>query len=92
LRKGAHLLDHAAQSHASTRSAAPYRLQDQPHVGGLDLIDRHVADREWFIQKAIGWWLRELSRRNPKRVRRFLNEHREAARRCQARSTKYLKA
>jgi 3-methyladenine DNA glycosylase AlkD len=30
------------------------------------------ADREWFIQKAIGWWLRELSKRDAPRARRFL--------------------
>jgi 3-methyladenine DNA glycosylase AlkD len=36
---------------------------------------RLAEDREWFIQKAIGWWLRELSKRNPERVRRFLAEH-----------------
>jgi 3-methyladenine DNA glycosylase AlkD len=36
----------------------------------------HLADdREWFIQKAIGWWLRALSKRDRKRVRRFLTEH-----------------
>ena len=32
-------------------------------------------DPQWFIQKAIGWWLRELSKRDPTRVRRFLREH-----------------
>ena len=32
-------------------------------------------DREWFIQKAIGWWLRELYKRDAPRVRRFLAEH-----------------
>ena len=36
---------------------------------------RLAEDRQWFIQKAIGWWLRELSKRDPKRVRRFLTEH-----------------
>jgi 3-methyladenine DNA glycosylase AlkD len=36
----------------------------------------HLADDpQWFIQKAIGWWLRELSKRDPRRVRRFLNDH-----------------
>ncbi len=34
-----------------------------------------AADPEWFIQKAIGWWLRELSKRDPARVRRFLADH-----------------
>jgi 3-methyladenine DNA glycosylase AlkD len=36
---------------------------------------RLTCDREWFIQKAIGWWLRELGKRDPDRVRRFLAEH-----------------
>jgi 3-methyladenine DNA glycosylase AlkD len=35
----------------------------------------YVADREWFIQKAIGWWLRSLSKHDPQRVTRFLDEH-----------------
>jgi len=34
-----------------------------------------VDDREWFIQKAIGWWLRELSKHNPERVKRFLDDY-----------------
>jgi 3-methyladenine DNA glycosylase AlkD len=32
----------------------------------------YVADRDWFIQKAVGWWLRSLSLRDPDRVRAFL--------------------
>lgn len=31
-----------------------------------------VADRDWFIQKAIGWWLRTLSLHDADRVRRFV--------------------
>lgn len=31
-----------------------------------------VDDGEWFIQKAIAWWLREVSKHNPERVRVFL--------------------
>ena len=34
-----------------------------------------VDDREWFIQKAIAWWLRDLSKHDPDRVRAFLAEH-----------------
>ena len=41
----------------------------------LDWAQRLCGDREWFIQKAIGWWLRELSKRDPDQVRRFLVEH-----------------
>ncbi len=35
----------------------------------------YVADKEWFIQKAIGWWLRDLSAHDPKRVIAFVNTH-----------------
>ncbi len=32
-----------------------------------------VRDRDWFIQKAISWWLRSLSAHDPARVRAFLD-------------------
>lgn len=35
----------------------------------------YVADRDWFIQKAIGWWLRDLSRHDPALVRDWMAEH-----------------
>lgn len=35
----------------------------------------YVPDRDWFIQKAIAWWLRDLSKRDPDRVQAFLDEH-----------------
>jgi 3-methyladenine DNA glycosylase AlkD len=35
----------------------------------------YVRDPEWFIQKAVGWWLRELSARDPARVRSFIAAH-----------------
>ena len=35
---------------------------------------RLAEDRQWFIQKAVGWWLRQLSKRDPERVRQFLAE------------------
>ena len=34
----------------------------------LGWASRYADDREWFIQKAIGWWLRTLSKHNPNRV------------------------
>jgi 3-methyladenine DNA glycosylase AlkD len=34
-----------------------------------------AEDRDWFIQKAIGWWLRDLSRHDAPRVRAFLETH-----------------
>jgi 3-methyladenine DNA glycosylase AlkD len=34
-----------------------------------------AADRDWFIQKAVAWWVRDLSRKDPARARAFLAEH-----------------
>ena len=33
------------------------------------------ADRDWFIQKAVAWWVRDLSRHDPDRARAFLAAH-----------------
>lgn len=35
----------------------------------------YVEDQQWFIQKSISWWLRELSRRDPETVLGFVEEH-----------------
>jgi 3-methyladenine DNA glycosylase AlkD len=37
----------------------------------------YVPDRDWFIQKAIAWWLRDLSKHDPAMVRTFLDQHGE---------------
>ncbi len=34
-----------------------------------------VGDERWFIQKAIAWWLRDLSRRDGARVAAWLDAH-----------------
>ena len=34
-----------------------------------------TTDHDWFIQKAIGWWLRDLSNRDPDRTRAFIDTH-----------------
>ncbi|WP_128516008.1 DNA alkylation repair protein [Tabrizicola thermarum] len=36
-----------------------------------------AADHDWFIQKAVAWWLRDLSRHDAKAVRGFLAAHGE---------------
>ncbi len=41
----------------------------------LGWAEGYVPDREWFIQKAIAWWLRTLSRHDPERVRAFVEAH-----------------
>ncbi|WP_209424654.1 DNA alkylation repair protein [Pararhodobacter sp. SW119] len=35
----------------------------------------HATDRDWFMQKAVGWWLRDLSRHDPQAVRDWLSDH-----------------
>lgn len=73
--------------HMWTRRAAlvitlPWTKQNFPKPGDLAIRDRvlewaarYVADRDWFIQKAVAWWLRDLSRHDPDRTRAFLAAH-----------------
>ncbi|MCB4454663.1 DNA alkylation repair protein [Leisingera sp. McT4-56] len=35
----------------------------------------YVPDRDWFMQKAVAWWLRDLSKHDADRTRAFLAEH-----------------
>ncbi len=70
-----------------TRRAAlvitlPWTKQNHPSAADLAIRDRvlgwaagYVADPDWFIQKAVAWWLRDLSRHDPARVAAFLSEH-----------------
>ncbi|MCY1125954.1 DNA alkylation repair protein [Frigidibacter sp. RF13] len=60
----------------------PWTKQNHPTDGDLALRDRvlgwaaEMADeREWFIQKAIAWWLRDLSKHDAPRARAFLDAH-----------------
>ena len=39
----------------------------------LGWAESYVADRDWFLQKAVAWWLRDLSRRDPATVLAFLD-------------------
>ncbi|RCW85861.1 DNA alkylation repair protein [Paracoccus lutimaris] len=55
------------------RNPKPEDLAQRERV--LGWLDRLAEDREWFIQKAIGWWLRELSKHDPQRVRDWLGTH-----------------
>ncbi|WP_166415919.1 DNA alkylation repair protein [Cochlodiniinecator piscidefendens] len=75
--------------HMWTRRAAlvitlPWTKQNHPKPEELEIRDRvlgwaagYVPDRQWFIQKAIAWWLRELSKHDKPRVEAFLDEHGE---------------
>ena len=41
----------------------------------LGLCDRHWSNPEFFVAKAIGWALRDLTRFDPDAVQRFLDDH-----------------
>ncbi|WP_027258398.1 DNA alkylation repair protein [Leisingera aquimarina] len=52
----------------------------------------YVPDRNWFIQKAIGWWLRDLSKHDADRTSAFLAEHGPAMKAfARKEAAKYLK-
>ncbi|MGE3341290.1 MAG: DNA alkylation repair protein [Candidatus Altimarinota bacterium] len=53
----------------------PYAKQGKDPERMLKWAGKYAADKEWFIQKAIGWWLRDLGAHNPERVIQFLNEY-----------------
>jgi 3-methyladenine DNA glycosylase AlkD len=73
--------------HMWTRRAAlvmtlPWTKQNFPKPGELAVRDRVLGwcaaladDPDWFIQKAIAWWVRDLSRHDSPRARAFLDQH-----------------
>ncbi|MFW9833591.1 MAG: DNA alkylation repair protein [Candidatus Thorarchaeota archaeon] len=42
----------------------------------LEAVTPHLSDEEFFVGKAAGWVLRELSKRDPNLVRKFFDDHR----------------
>ncbi len=79
--------DHMWSRRAALVITLPWTKQNNPKPEELAARDRilgwaatYVPDRDWFIQKAIGWWLRELSRHDPARVMEFLATHGDAMR------------
>ncbi|SMO50481.1 DNA alkylation repair protein [Ruegeria faecimaris] len=93
-----------ASDHMWTRRAAlvatlPWTKQNHPKPEDLNRRDRilgwaagYVPDRDWFIQKAIAWWLRELSKHDADRVVNFLRDHSAAMKPFARREAgKYLK-
>ncbi|MGR3814669.1 MAG: DNA alkylation repair protein [Cognatishimia activa] len=75
--------------HMWTRRAAlvitlPWTKQNFPKPAELEVRDRvlgwaagYVTDHDWFIQKAVAWWVRDLSRHDAARSRAFLDTHGE---------------
>jgi 3-methyladenine DNA glycosylase AlkD len=42
----------------------------------LDAVTPHISDQEFFVGKAAGWVLRELSKRDPNLISEYYNTHR----------------
>ncbi len=75
--------------HLWTRRAAlvmtlPWTKQNHPKPPDLAIRDRVLGwcetlspDPDWFIQKAIAWWVRDLSKHDAPRARAFLLAHGE---------------
>jgi 3-methyladenine DNA glycosylase AlkD len=73
--------------HMWTRRAAmvitlPYAKQNHPKPEENAIRERVLAwaagyavDTDWFIQKSVAWWLRDLSKHDADRVRLWLAEH-----------------
>ncbi|MTH76274.1 DNA alkylation repair protein [Paracoccus aestuariivivens] len=55
------------------RNPKPDETEQRERV--LGWLERLADDRENFIQKAIGWWLRELSKHDPERVSAWVEAH-----------------
>lgn len=73
--------------HMWTRRAAlvmtlPWAKKSFPSAADRDARARvlswavaYVSDRDWFIQKAVAWWIRDLSKHDPDSARDFLARH-----------------
>ncbi|HHC29384.1 MAG TPA: DNA alkylation repair protein [Rhodobacterales bacterium] len=76
-------------THLWTKRAAlvitlPWSKQNHPGAADLAIRERvlgwagaYVDDKAWFIQKAVAWWLRDLSKHDADRVHAFRDEHGE---------------
>lgn len=75
-----------ASDHMWTRRAAlvitlPWTKQNFPKPAEVEARERvlgwaakMVDDKEWFVQKAISWWIRDLSKHDVQRAQDFLDD------------------
>lgn len=77
--------DHKWTKRAALVMTLPWAKQNNPKPDEEATRDRilgwaatYVPDHDWFIQKSIAWWLRDLSKRDPERTTAFLAEHGDA--------------
>ncbi len=75
-----------ADSHWTRRAAMvvtlPFAKQNHPNDTETAIRERvlgwaetYVRDPDWFIQKSVAWWLRDLSKHDAARVRQFMADN-----------------
>lgn len=90
--------DHLWTKRAVLVMTLPWCKQTHPKPADLEIRERilewaalYVEDPEWFIQKAVAWWLRDLSKRDPESVQKFLDTYGSAMKPfAQREASKYL--
>jgi 3-methyladenine DNA glycosylase AlkD len=55
-----------------------------------EIINENLGSKEFFINKAIGWALRQYARTNPKAVRKFVKETKELSPLSRSEAMKHL--
>ena len=58
-----------------TRLNFPKPAEAEARARVLDWAAGYVPDKEWFIQKAVAWWIRDLSKHDAEAARGFLDAH-----------------
>ncbi|MDV7141796.1 DNA alkylation repair protein [Tropicimonas sp. TH_r6] len=71
--------EHMWSRRAALVMTLPWTKLRNPKPEDLEIRERvlgwaagYVSDPDWFIQKAVAWWVRDLSRHAPERSREFL--------------------
>ena len=73
------------------KARTPSAVEERIRRRVLGWAAGYVEDQEWFIQKAVAWWLRELSKVDPAATREFVGIHGSGMRSFARReATKYL--
>ena len=74
--------DHMWTRRAALVMTLPWTKQNNPKPAEFEARERilgwaasYTSDQDWFIQKSVGWWLRDLSKHDAPRVRAFLDAH-----------------
>lgn len=74
--------DHMWTKRAALVMTLPWTKMNNPKPADLEIRERilgwaaaYTDDTDWFIQKSVSWWLRELGRHDAARVWTFLDAY-----------------